>query len=193
MLVPIERFTNTPILSLQTGSELARTGDPIIDPRQLKLMAFRVTGNHIKQSETVLHPDDIREMSAMGIIIDSSDQLMGTEGLVRLQEVIDFGFTLPGIRVEDDTRRKLGTVKGYSVDPDSFFVQQLYVRPSLVQSLGTAVLTIRRSQIVSVDNQKIVVKSPVVRENEPLAKTVKATFTNPFRATAPTQPETKDL
>lgn len=193
MLISIERLVGAPILSLQTGSELAKVGDPIIDPRKLVIMAFRVTGNRVTHSDAVLHPEDIREMSDIGIIVDSTDQLMSTEGLVRLQEVIDFGFTLPGIRVEDDTHRKLGTVKGYAIDPESFFVQQLYVQPPLVRSLSVTVLTIHRSQIISVDNRRIVVKSPTVTEEEPLAQAVKATFTNPFRAPAPTQPESKDL
>lgn len=193
MLLPITRFTSTPILSLQTGAEIAKIGEPIIDPRQLKLVAFRVTGAHLNQPESVLHPEDIREISAVGIIVDSSDDLMGTEGLVRLQEVMDFGFVLPGIRVEDDSGHKLGTVKDYALDPDSFFIQQLYVKPSLVRSLGTTTLTIRRSQVTSVTNQKIVVKSPTVKAEEPLTQAVKATFANPFRAPTPTQPESKEL
>lgn len=192
MLVPIKRFINVPILSLQTGSELAKTSGVIIDPRKLKIVALRVSGNRLDHSESVLHPEDIREISDIGIIIDSSDQLMSTDGLVRLQEIIDFGFVLEGVHVEDDQRHKLGTVKDYAIDPDSFMVQQLYVQPSLVRSLSVTILTIHRSQVISIDNRKIIVKSPTVKE-EPLTETVKATFTNPFRAPTPTQPETKDL
>lgn len=192
MLVPIERLIGTPILSLQTGLELARTDEPIIDPRQLKLVAFRVTDRHRTQADTVLHPDDIREISTIGIIIDSSDKLMTTEGLVRLQTVIDFGFTLPGVRVEDDLGTKLGTVKGYAVDPDSFYVQQLYLKPPLLRAFATTHLTIRRSQIASITNQLIVVKSPTVKNDESLTTAVKSTFANPFRAPTPTQPESKN-
>lgn len=193
MLVPIKRLLGAPILSLQTGSELAKTSDVIIDPRKLKILALRVTGNHLDHEESVLHPEDIREISDAGIIVDSNDQLMSTEGLVRLQEVIDFGFVLQGVRVEDDQHHKLGTVKDYAIDPESFFVQQLYVQPPLMRSLSVTILTIHRSQIISINNQKIIVKSPAVKEEEPLAEAVKATFTNPFRTPTPTQPESKEL
>jgi uncharacterized protein YrrD len=192
MLVPVKRLIDVHILSLQTGTELAKTSSPIIDPRNLKIVALRVTGNRLDNPDSVLHPEDIREISTAGIIIDSSDRLMSTEGLVRLQEIIDFGFVLPGIRVEDDQHKKLGSVKDYAVDPDSFFVQQLYVQPPLMRSLSVSLLTIHRSQITSINNQRIVVKSPTVKE-EPLSEAVQARFTNPFRVQAPTQPESRTL
>lgn len=193
MLTPIKRFLGAPILSLQTGSEVAQTSDCIIDPRQLKIVAFRVSGNNLDYADSVLHPEDIREISNIGIIIDSSDKLMSTEGLVRLQEIIDFGFVLDGIRVEDDRHRKIGTVGDYAVDPDSFIVQQLYVKPPLVRSLSVTTHIIHRSQIASINNKRIVVKSPSIPAKEQLASAVQATFNNPFRAPAPQQPESSDL
>lgn len=193
MLIPINRFINTPILSLQTGSEIARLGNPIIDPRQLKITAFRVSGNKLDHNESVLHPEDIREIGDVGIIVDSSDELMSLDGLVRLQEIIDFGFALNGIRVEDDTGHKLGTVKDYAIDPDSYFVQQLYIQPSLMRSLHVTALTINRSQVVSIDNRRIVVKSPSEKVDEPLAQKVTESLRNPFRSPNPQQPESKEL
>lgn len=193
MLVPIRRFSDTPILSLQTGAQIAVLGDPIIDPRQLKITAFRVTGNKLDHAESVLHPEDIREISNVGIIVDSSDKLMSLEGLVRLQEIIDFGFILHGIRVVDDAGHKLGTVKDYAIDPESYFVQQIYVQPSLIRSLRVTTLTINRKQIISIDNRRIVVKSPSVKADEPLAQKVTESFRNPFRAPSPQQPESREF
>ena len=42
MLLPIERLLNAPIMSLQTGAELARISEPIIDPRSMAIVAFYV-------------------------------------------------------------------------------------------------------------------------------------------------------
>lgn len=193
MLVPVERFIGTPILSLQTGAELARTAEPVVDPRRLVIVAFRVTGNKLDTANSVLHPGDIREVSDIGIIIDSSDQLMSTDGLVRLQEILDFHFALNGVKVEDEKGRKLGAVKSYAIDPDSFFVQQIYVKPTLMRSLSTTALTVHRSQIISVTNEKIVVKAPTVKSAVPLEKVMRSSFSNPFRSPAPSQPETTDI
>ena len=44
MLFPSERFINTPVMSLQTGSELARTARPIINPHTLSVVAYELEG-----------------------------------------------------------------------------------------------------------------------------------------------------
>lgn len=193
MLLPIKRLIGTPILSLQTGSELAKISGVIIDPRKLTIVALRVSGSRLNTAECVLHPEDIREISDIGVIIDSNDQLMETDGLVRLEEVINFAFTLEGCHVEDEQHNKLGSVKDYALDPESFIVQQLYVQPPLFRSLSVSILTIHRSQIVSITNQKIVVKDAAIKDEKPLEEVVKTTLTNPFRTPAPTQPESKEL
>ena len=185
MLVPIERLLGMPILSLQTGAELAHADGVIIDPRQLKVVALRVAGSLLDHNDSVLHPEDIREISDLGFIIDSSDKLMSTDGLVRLQQVIDFGFSLNGTRVEDEQGRKVGSVKSYAVDPNSFFVQQLYIKPPLMRSIGLTMLTIHRSQIISITNEKIVVKSPTVQKKVKSVENDQPAFVNPFRAPAP--------
>lgn len=192
MLTPIEHLLNVPILSLQTGAELARTSDVIVNPMQMVIAAFRVSGSGLDAPDTVLHPEDIREISGIGIIIDSSDQLMSTEGLVRLQQVIDFNFILPNIKVEDELGHKVGVVKSYAVEPEGFYIQQLYVKPPLLQSLNVTSLTIHRSQIISVTNEKIVVKGATVKDTTVKIKdAVQSTFANPFRA--PAQPENKEI
>ena len=195
MLVPIGKLIDSPILSLQTGAELARTQDVIIDPRRLNIIALRVSGSRLDNKDSVLHPEDIREISDIGMIIDDSDKLMSTEGLVRLQEVIDFGFVLPGITVIDNQGNKIGTVKDYSVDPESFIIQQLYIKPPFMKSISVSTLTVHRSQILSVDNRKIVVKSPTIKEEskQTLQQPAQpqASFVNPFRNPTPTRQEIK--
>lgn len=193
MLVPINQLIDNPILSLQTGAELARTQDVIVDPRRLVIPAIRVHGSRLDNKDSVLHPEDIREISDIGMIIDDSDKLMSTEGLVRLQEVIDFGFVLPGISVIDDQGKKIGTVKDYSVDPENFSIQQLYIKPPFIKSIGVSTLTVHRSQVISVDNRKIVVKSPTIKEDakQTLRQPAQhqASFVNPFRNPTPTRQE----
>lgn len=184
MLLPIERLLNAPIMSLQTGAELARISEPIIDPRSMAIVAFYVRGNLVEQSPSVLHVSDIRELSDIGVIIDDSDKLMSTEGLVRLQEIIHFGFVLPGIKVADDRGQKLGRVNDYVVDPETYHIVQIYTEQSILRSLSNASNIIHRSQIVSVTNQLIVVKSSTIPMERSTAETVAEAFVNPFR-TAP--------
>ena len=177
-----------PVMSLQTGQPLAKLDTPIIDPHNLKIVAFYVSGPMVDFSPAVVFAEDIREFGEMGAIVDSSDNILNPTDMVRLGEVIGYNFALNGIWVVDKHKRKLGRVENYTLNPDNFLVQQLYLKPTLVKSFSVAHLTVSRDQIVSIDNQKITVKSPTVKEK--VAQKVAAVptpgnFENPFRKAKP--------
>lgn len=179
MLLPINRFIDAPLISLQMEAEVARTAQPIVDPRKLIVVGF-YTESHRHEPQHVIHTSDIREVSHLGLIIDSSEDIMPLDDLVRLQQVIDFNFELMGIPVVDDRGKKYGKVSDYSVDPNSFYIQQLFTQQSFLKSLSSLSQIIHRSQIISVTNERITIKSPTVTEEE-TAK-AGAALVNPFRA-----------
>jgi uncharacterized protein YrrD len=182
MLISIDNLLGTPIMSLQTGTQLAQTTSAIVDPRQLTIVAFYVEGPGLEQSPSILHPSDIRELSDIGMIIDDADKLMGLDGLVRLEEVINFNFVLDGLKVIDEQGRKLGKVSGYSVDTSNYTIMQVYTERSIIRSFSTTGNTIHRTQIVSVSNDALIVQSPTVRDDaKQVAKDAGHAFVNPFR------------
>ena len=167
-------------MSLQTGAELAQISEPIIDPRQMTIVAFYVDGRMLDHHPSILHVADIRELSDVGMIIDDSDKLMPVDGLVRLQQIIDFHFKLVGTHVVDEQGHKLGKVKDYVIEPETYTIAQLYTEQSLLKSLSTVSNVIHRSQIISVTNEHITVSSPTVRD-EATTPAKAGSFANPFR------------
>ncbi|MCL1877043.1 hypothetical protein FWF74_03360 [Candidatus Saccharibacteria bacterium] len=190
MLITIQNMLGAPVMSLQTGQPLARLDAAIVDPRSLKIVAFYVSGPMVDFSPAVVFAEDIREFGELGAIVDSSDNILSPDGMVRLGEVMDFRFELSGLWVIDEHRHKLGRVDNYTLDPETFMIQQLYLKPTMMKSLSIAHLTVARSQIIAIDNQKITVKSPTVQEkvvqkvvaNAPAAP---GDFENPFRKPKP--------
>ena len=73
--------------------------------------------------------------------------------------------------------------------PEIFDVQQLYLKPTLMQSLSISSLTVNRSQIIDVSNDRIVVKTPTVKDkadNKIISITDHSIpFDNPFRKPKP--------
>ncbi len=183
MLLTIQNMLGAPMMSLQTGQPLARLDTPIVDPRNLKIVAFYVSGPMVNFSPAVVFSEDIREFGELGAIVDSSDNILDPSDMVRLNEIINYNFSLNGIQVIDDHHHKLGKVMNYTLNPDNFMIQQLYLKPTLMKSFSVAHLTVSRDQIVAIDNQKITVKAPTVKED--LAKEMpaaqNANFENPFR------------
>lgn len=190
MLLAIKNMIGASVMSLQTGQPLARLDSPIVDPRSLKITAFYVSGPMVDFSPAVVFSEDIREFGPLGAIVDSSDVIVSPDGMVRLNEITDLNFKLDGINVVDEHRRKLGKVENYTLDPESFVIQQLYVKPTMMKSLSITNLTISRNQITAIDNDKITVKAPTVRDKvvRKVAETtapISGDFENPFRKPKP--------
>lgn len=189
MVVPIERLLNVPIMSLQTGAELAMTDDVIIDPRNLSIAAFRVKGTFLDDPNAVLHPTDIREFGEMGFIVNDSDVLMSPEGLVRLEEVMGFNFRLIDKMVIDERKHKLGRVADYTVNPDTYEIEQLFTKQTLLRSINSVGNIIRRSQIINVTDNEIIVSSPTIPVKAVSESSIPQAFSNPFRQARPEMPE----
>ena len=169
-------------MSLQTGSEIGRTSGNIIDPRTLNILAFYVTGPQVATNPAVLHIEDIREYGDIGFIVDDSDKIMALDGLVRLQEVIDFQFDILTCQVVDKAGNKLGRVSDFSFEPNSFSVQNIYIQQSFLRSITTASNIINRTQIISVTKDKITVDSPTIQEKISKRADQASNFVNPFRS-----------
>lgn len=186
MLLASERLLNTPVMSLQTGGQLALTKAAIIDPRNLSIVAFELNGHLLDQQPSFLLISDIRELSNLGFIVDSSDEFVGVEDIIKLKEVYAFHFQLIDKVVHDKKKTKLGKVHNYSVEPQSFLIKQLSVKRPLLKSLTDTELLIDRTQIAEINDTAIIIDHDE-RQPAPAKKAVNA-YTNPFRGTRP-QPE----
>ena len=188
MLISHQRLTDTPVMSLQTGSQLAVTERIIVDPRDLTICAYELTGPLLDERPSFLRPVDVRELSNLGLIVDSSDEFVGLDDVIVIKQVHDYNFNLVGLDVIDEKKKKLGKIIGFNVDSESFSVQQLVVKRPLFKSFGETELLIHRSQVVEIRDNFVKVKSAV--SEEPTRQPV-AEYANPFRAGG-IQPETID-
>lgn len=186
MLIAASRLDNASVMSLQTGGQLARTKKPIIDPRNLSIIAYELEGPSLDTHPSFLLIQDVRELSNLGLIVDSSDEFVGVDDVIKLKEVYEFGYVLIGKTVIDQNKHKLGKVVTYSIEPESFLIKQLNVRRPLLKSLSDTELLIDRTQIIEVTDDTIMITHDE-REPSPVKRAAKA-YTNPFRGQA-TQPE----
>lgn len=176
-------------MGLQTGTKLAQTALPIIDPANLKIIAYQVEGPLLNENPSLIRIADVRELSDIGMIVDSSDEFIGIKDVIKVQEIYNLGFRLVGLRVVDESGRKLGKVHDYTVDSSSFIIQQLTVKQhGILKNLTDTSLSIHRSQIVEINNTTIVVRTGTVKAQPVLKPTLKP-YVNPFRTHPAQQPE----
>lgn len=192
MLILGTRLLNTPVMSLQTGGRLANTEKPIINPSNLKIVAFVVEGQLLSERPALLRVDDIREMGRVGMIVNSNDEFIGVHDVIKIEKLYELNFPLVGMSVIDDTKHRLGKVEDYTVDTDSFVIQQLTVQRGFFKGLTDTGLLISRAQIIEINDDEIVVKSTALKSIAPVMQASRTEFINPFRSGArSTNPETQ--
>lgn len=183
MLIVASRLLNLPVMGLQTGSELARTIRPIIDPVPLAVIAYQVITPLLPASQPVfLRIPDARELSDVGFIIDAIDELVQRGDVIHLDEVYDLHFDLIAMKVVDETGRKLGKIFDYTLDVGDFSVQQISVKRPLTRRLIDPELLIHRSQIIEINGEAVVVHSKA-EAPEHTRVTAPGSYVNPFRKT----------
>ncbi len=176
---------DAPVMSLQTGGEIARTTDPLIDPADLSIKAYHVRGPLLDDTAShILRIADVRELSNMGFIVDSIDEIVVLGDIIKLQELADMQFHLIDMAVVNEKRAKLGRVIDFTIDTTSFTVQQLTVRRPLLKSFNDTELVIHRTQIIEISRDAIVVHSEA-KAPEPELHEVVGSYVNPFRKSKP--------
>ncbi len=187
MLLSGTQLIDMPVMSLQTGKELARTNTAIVNPHNLTIIAYRLAGKTLDYDPSYLRIADIREISNIGIIINDSDEFISEDDIVSNKQIYEIEFDLQNKQVVDEHKKKVGKVSDYIIDIDSFVIQQLLVQRPFLQSFKDNELLVRRSQIVEVTDDLIIIQSGK-HKNSAKAKNNKR-YANPFRQSTP-QPET---
>ena len=182
MLVQASRLIGTKVLSMQSTSAIGSVSEPIIDPADLKVLGFYLTGPLVDRKANIIDTKSIREYSRYGMVVDSINELVNKEDVVKISQVIDLNFNPIGLKVETKKGTKLGKVSDYTVTSDDFLVQQIIVKRPIIKALVDPELTIPRSEIVEVNDYKIIVKDEesVIKKKAETEEFI-PNFVNPFR------------
>lgn len=186
MLVSANKLIGAPILSMQASGAIGRIAEPIIDPDTLKIIAFRAEGPVIDRTANILTTSSIREYSTFGVVVDSVDELVSPDDVVKIAKILELHFNLIGLKVETKKGSKLGKITDYTVTSDDFTVQQLIVKRPAIKSFIDPELTIHRKEIVEITDYKVIVKD----EEKTIKKKAEKedfvpNFVNPFREKQP--------
>lgn len=182
MLINTSRLIGCPVLSLHVGGRVATVTDTIIDPDSLKILACHVEGPLVgKEAGDILPMDSVREFSHIGMIVDSTDEFVESDTIIRIRDVLALNFNLVGLKAETKKGTKLGKVSDSTVNPENWQLQQLIVQRPLIKSFIDPELIISRNQIFEVDDYKVVIKDSEAKVKEQAQVEFTPNFINPFR------------
>ena len=186
MLIYSSDFYDRAILSLHTGTSIAQIQSLVINPYNLTIIAFKLAGSRLDNpNDSFLLLSSVREISPIGFIVNSSDEIVASEDVIKLKEILDLNFKLPGIKVITKKGVKLGKVSDFVVNLASMSIEQLIIERPIFKAFLDPELTIHRSKIIDISNDLITIEDekerPKVKQMvgdkvEPVGD-----FINPFR------------
>ena len=164
MLRFVNEFIDLPVLSLRGGRRISTTLEAIIDPRKLRVVGF-YADDRASGIDKILLVEDIRELTEMGIIVDSEDSLTDPSDLVRLEEVLNMQYEIVNKKLVTQSGQKIGKADDFAVDDTTFKIEKIYGRPVAMKALKDDFIISRR-QIASVSMEDITVKDAFVRDQK---------------------------
>ena len=184
MLILNSKIAKTPVMGLQTGSQLAVIGEPVINPANLQIIAYSLENNSYSNEEMFVRIDEIRELSRLGFIIDSGEDFILPNDVIKIKDILDLDFHLIGMKVVDEKNNHIGKVVDFTMSLLNFSVQQIIIKRPFFKSLNNPELIVHRSQITKIDDEKITIHSET--EEKIISTTEKSdnfipNYTNPFR------------
>ena len=186
MLIYASKLIGAPILSMQSTGPIGTISSAIVDPDSLKIIAFFIEGPLIRGAENILDAKSIREYSKFGCVVDSIDELVAKDDVVKISKILDLNFSLIGLKAETKKGSHLGKVSDFTVTSDNFTVQQLIVRRPIMKALIDPELTIPRKEIIEINDYKVIIKDEEKTIKEKAAtEDFVPNFVNPFRKTEP--------
>jgi len=158
MLIEGSKLLKYPILSLHTASRIAEIKGLVIDPNFLKVVAFEINAVSSRQS-LFLETSSVREFSKMGMIVDSDEEFVEKDDVIKLKETIDLGFSLDNMKVISKKKAMLGRIEDFIINTEDFQIMQLIVKRPIYKALIDPELVIGRSDIHEINDSEIIVKS----------------------------------
>lgn len=186
MLIYGSDLENRSILSLHTGYPIAQINSAIINPYNLNIIAFNLKGARLDQpDDSYLLVSSIREISPIGFIVDSSDEIINSNDVIKLKEILNLNFNLIGLKVISKDGAKLGRVSNFIINISSMTIEQLVVNRPVLKALLDPELIIHRSKIIDISNEQITVKAeketPKSKQKVLDPMSAVEDFVNPFR------------
>lgn len=158
MLIEGSKLLKYPILSLHTASRIAEVKGLVIDPNFLKVVAFEISAVSSKQ-RLFLEASSVREFSKMGMIVDSDEEFVEKDDVIKLKETIELGFSLDNMKVVSKKKAMLGRIEDFIINTEDFQIMQLVVKRPIYKALIDPELVIGRSDIHEINDSEIIVKS----------------------------------
>ena len=159
----VSALLNKKVFSFHSGRSIANVSGYIVDKSNLKIVLLEVITLNKNEKKYVLL-SDIRSIANNLVIINSEEDIVEANDLVRFSELIKDNYKVTGSKVITQDNKNLGTVSDFTTNYDSYELSKLYVKTNVFRRLLNTDLIIDKKQIVDVKDKAIIVKSTAIKK-----------------------------
>jgi len=164
---------NKKIFSFHSGRSIANVSGYIVDKSSLEIVLLEVITLDKNEKRYVLN-SDIRTIANNLVIINSEEDIVEENELIRYSDIIKESYKITGSKVVNQDNKKLGSVKDFTIDYENFKLSKLYVKTNILKRLLRTDLIIDRKQIVDIKDKTIIVKSTSIKTKQTQNKVLQA-------------------
>lgn len=161
MHVLASHIQGLPVISLQNGETIALIRRPIIEIAKFEVVALECNAARQYQRLAIL-PQDIRQLSDSHVLVESEEELVEPQEVIRLRQSIEKPFEPIGKLVVSELERRLGRITNYEINLENNRIQRLWVRPAKIKFWFGPEIAIDRTQIVDVTPKRVIVRDTVI-------------------------------
>lgn len=171
MLISIQELLGGEVISLETGNSVALIRQPIIDPKNGKVLAFDVRVGFITHRK-IISQVDIVEWQRMALIIHHEDDLTDPEKVVRVNNLLKKKSRVLGKKAKTVSSQRLGRVVDLYVDTTSGMIVKYVIGHSIFFNFLEHGRILPASSVKKIDKKAVIFKDSVAKgKKDKAAKT----------------------
>ena len=151
MLIELSKLNGVPVGSLSEGTRVGTIWRTVVNPDGLRVIGFVVKVGTVFPKMKVVSFMDVVDIDQNGVVINSKDNLLEKDEVVRVGELVKKKFSLLGLAVKDKKKKFFGRVRDAVVETTSGDILRLYSR-YLVSDF-----VFERSQVEKVTLREVVI------------------------------------
>lgn len=173
MLLELSKTKGIPVGVMDEQKAVGIVQAAVIFADEAKVIGFLVKPKGILTPKKVVSFQDVVGIDPKGLVINSADNLLPTDEVLRIKEILKSGFKLIGLPARTKNKKYLGRITDVVIETISGDIIRLYVRNLLDERIfeRSMIHDIKPKEVIlTFDNRKKVVKKEAVANAQKVAE-----------------------
>lgn len=128
MLLELSKIKNVPVGVMDEQKAVGSVETPVIFADDAKVIGFEVKLRGLLSQKRVLSFQDVVDIDAKGLVINSTDSLLPMDEILRIKDILKSGFKLIGLPARTKNKKYLGRITDAVIETTSGDIIRLYVK-----------------------------------------------------------------